>query len=243
MEEKLIADFFKEEKKHWWHVSKRTLIREFISGSNLKILVIGIGGGAICSELKEAGHRVVGVDNSVLSCDHAKKNIGIPVIRGDLEQLLMFTQESFDCVIIADVLEHLDNDRQLLTEVFRCLKNRGSAIITVPAYPHLWSSWDVRLHHRRRYSLSDLKMKILDAGFTVRKIAHFNMLLYLFVYIYRKMLRLPRGHDRLKSDFAILPAPLIARFISFYYVLERKFVNISGLPFGLSIFAIGVKHG
>ena len=44
MDERLVVDFFTEEEKHWWHVAKRTLIKQFIHGRDLKILVAGLGG-------------------------------------------------------------------------------------------------------------------------------------------------------------------------------------------------------
>ena len=41
----------------------------------------------------------------------------------------------FDAVICIHVLEHVENDRQALTEIFRVLKPGGWAIITVPILP------------------------------------------------------------------------------------------------------------
>jgi len=243
VEEQLVTDFFTEEKEHWWHIAKRALIRQFINGRNLKILVAGIGGGMICKELKETGYHVIGVDISPVSCKYVNKNLGIPVINADLEKLLMFAKESFDLTIIADVLEHMDNERQLLSEVYRCLKPKGTVIITVPAYSQMWSSWDTRLNHKRRYSLCALKKKIIEAGFSVKKISYYHMLLYPFVYVYRKVLCLPKGKYSERSDFAVSPNRLVSRLFTFYYTLERSLLNVTDLPFGLSIFAVGVKRG
>jgi SAM-dependent methyltransferase len=243
VDERLIIDFFTEEEKHWWHIAKRALIKQFICGRDLKILVAGVGGGMICGELSKAGHEVVGIDVSTASCDYVSKTIGIPVTYGDLENPLTFAQDSFDTVILADILEHLRNERQLLLEVFRCLKPKGSVVITVPAYAHLWSSWDIRLNHKRRYSLNDLKNKLIEAGFGIQKLSYCHMLLYPFVYVYRKVLRLPRGQYSEKSDFAVLPSHTVSRCFFLYYHLERRLLKIVNLPFGVSIFALGVKRG
>lgn len=238
-----MVDFFTEEKKHWWHIAKRSLIKKFIVGKNLNILVSGFGGGMICDELKAAGHHVIGLDISGVSCEYVNKKIGIPVINGDLENLLPFAKESFDIIIIADVMEHLRNDKQLLNEAFVCLKPQGKVIITVPAYSHMWSYWDIRLHHKRRYSLSGIKKKVTEAGLSVKKASYYHMLLYPFVYFYRVILCLPRGGCPGKSDFSILPNRLLFSLLVFYYGLERFLLKIIDLPFGLSIFVIGIKHG
>ncbi len=243
MEKQLIADFFREEKKHWWHIAKRALIKQCIKGRNLNILVAGLGGGMLCEELRVAGHHVIGMDISPVSCEYAHKNIGIPVISGDLENLLPFKNESFDLIIIADVLEHLDNDRKLLAEAAFCLKSNGVAIITVPAYSHMWSYWDKRLNHKRRYSLAAIKSKLVEAGLSVKKASYFHMLLYPFVYIYRKILRLPGNRHSENSDFSVISGRKVSDFLAFYYVLERLLLKITGLPFGLSILAVGVKYG
>lgn len=243
MEEKLIVDFFSEEKKHWWHIAKRALVKQFITGENLNILVAGIGGGMICDELRMVGHRVIGMDISEASCEYANKKIGIPIIVGDLEKPLPFTKDFFDLIIIADVLEHLDNDKQLLSEAFLCLKPNGKTIITVPAYPHMWSAWDNRLHHKRRYSLTVIKRVLAEAGMNVKKASYYHMLLYPFVYIYRIILRLPKGECSGKSDFSVLPNRVFSGLLAFYYSLERFLLRIIDLPFGLSIIAVGIKHG
>jgi 2-polyprenyl-3-methyl-5-hydroxy-6-metoxy-1,4-benzoquinol methylase len=218
VEEKLVVDFFTEEKKHWWHIAKRALVRQFINGSNLNILVAGVGGGMICEELKLAGHNVVGIDISPVSCEYVKRALEITVINGDLEKPLPFPKESFDCIIIADVLEHLHHDKELLTEAFRCLKCKGMVIITAPAYPHMWSIWDERLHHKRRYSLSAIKENVIRAGFSLKKVSYYHILLYPLVYFYRIMLRLPKGEHSGKSDFAIMPGGIVSGFLTFIIV-------------------------
>ena len=185
---------------------------------------------------------IIGLDISDVSCQYAREDIGIPVIRGDLENPLPFRKESFDLIILADVLEHLTNDRQLLTQAFDCLKLHGMVIVTVPAYSHMWSLWDERLHHKRRYSLADLKEKVATAGLAITKATYFHMLLYPFVYLYRKILHLHKIHSSGKSDFSVSSNKLLFRMALCYYSFERFLLKRVPLPFGLSIFVTGIKQ-
>ncbi|HSA31800.1 MAG TPA: methyltransferase domain-containing protein [Candidatus Omnitrophota bacterium] len=243
MEEQLLVDLFDEDKKHWWHIAKRALVRQFVVGSNLDILVAGVGGGMICKELKACGHTVLGIDISSASCEYVSNSFGIEVFNTNLEKPLQFNDESFDIIIIADVLEHLDNDKQLLQESFRCLKPNGRVIITVPAYQHMWSNWDTRVSHKRRYLLDTLKGQVLEAGLSIKKASYFHMLLYPFVYFYRKVFFVSKGKGEEKSDFSAYSNGALSGFINFYYFLERELFKIINLPFGLSIFIVGEKNG
>ncbi len=236
-----MIDFFSEEKKHWWHIAKRALVKQFIKGRGLDILVAGLGGGIICDELRSKGHKVTGIEISELSCKHVSDNFKINVISGNLENPLPFKNGSFDIVILADVLEHLDNDELLLREASVCLKRGGAVIVTAPAYPHMWSSWDVRVNHKRRYSLAVVKDKLTGAGLCVKKASYFNTLLYPCVYVYRIALRLSGRKFFERSDFLVCSGRFAGGIAALYYMIERRLLRVFDLPFGLSVFVIGGK--
>lgn len=61
-----------------------------------------------------------------------------------------------DVVTLLDVLEHIDRDRDFLTELVDRLEPATTIIVTVPASQRLWSQWDVALGHVRRYDLDTL---------------------------------------------------------------------------------------
>ncbi|MDR2130812.1 MAG: class I SAM-dependent methyltransferase [Odoribacteraceae bacterium] len=65
-------------------------------------------------------------------------------------------ENELDGVIMMDVLEHVENDRQFLNAVVDKLKNNGTIFITVPAHPFLFSTFDTRAGHFRRYSRKQL---------------------------------------------------------------------------------------
>jgi len=56
---------------------------------------------------------------------------------------LPFDDESFDCVTVLDVLEHIYDQDFVLREIKRVLKNRGVLIVTVPK-KHIFSFLDLK---------------------------------------------------------------------------------------------------
>jgi ubiquinone/menaquinone biosynthesis C-methylase UbiE len=64
---------------------------------------------------------------------------------------LPYKNESFDTVILSDVIEHLDyfQSQLAMAEAYRVAKKK--VIITVPALKCLWSKYDELLGHYRRY--------------------------------------------------------------------------------------------
>jgi trans-aconitate methyltransferase len=77
--------------------------------------------------------------------------------------------ESVDVVLLMDVMEHVPDDRAFLHDVCsrRFISGDTRFVITVPAYPWLFSSHDRLLGHYRRYSAPLLERQIEAAGLTV----------------------------------------------------------------------------
>lgn len=74
----------------------------------------------------------------------------------------------FDAVLMLDVLEHVPNDREFLGQIVdRNLDDRSRLLISVPAWPSLWSSHDTALEHQRRYRPQEGARLLREAGLTV----------------------------------------------------------------------------
>ncbi len=84
---------------------------------------------------------------------------------------------STDLVTALDVLEHVD-DRAALGEFHRVLRLDGWAVVTVPAFPFLWSERDELAGHRRRYRRADLVALFEASGFAVGETAYYQFALF-----------------------------------------------------------------
>ena len=66
------------------------------------------------------------------------------------------TKNHYDLIFMADVLEHLENDKEILDKLFNKLRFGGKIIIFVPACQFLFSDFDKKIGHFRRYSFDTL---------------------------------------------------------------------------------------
>jgi 2-polyprenyl-6-hydroxyphenyl methylase/3-demethylubiquinone-9 3-methyltransferase len=95
----------------------------------LKILDVGCGGGFLAEAFAADGADVCGLDLSRRSVqtarDHAtQRNLCLRVVTGRAETL-PFAAGVFDAVLLADVLEHLDEYKTAIAESSRVLKTGG----------------------------------------------------------------------------------------------------------------------
>ena len=89
-----------------------------------------------------------------------------------------FDDGSFDLVTALDVIEHCDDDVQILRECYRVCAPGGLIAITVPAFQWLWSNNDEINDHRRRYSGAELRARVTEAGFVIQRMTYNNFFVF-----------------------------------------------------------------
>jgi len=157
----------------WWKVRRRLvglLISNRVDLTRCSVLDIGCGSGVTMEYLSDAGAsavRGIEIDPLALRPDSAINDL---IVLGDLLELDI--DETFDIVVMLDVLEHIEDDMSALAKVRSCMSRDGVLILTVPAYGWLWSSHDVTNAHFRRYSARQLRARLESSGFRVEQIGY-----------------------------------------------------------------------
>jgi ubiquinone/menaquinone biosynthesis C-methylase UbiE len=106
----------------------RKVVNEIPFGST----VLDIGCGRSAAFLNAISSKIqagTGIDFKVES----SKVQHIQTLQLRLDQALPFEDESFDIVTMLAVLEHLEHESQILTEIHRVLKKSGKLVLTVPS--------------------------------------------------------------------------------------------------------------
>jgi SAM-dependent methyltransferase len=148
---------------------ERLLLDLFLSaGPGPEVLDAGAGQGSLSTKLVELGFEVTSSDASPAAVAVLEDRLSGPVARADINSL-PFGEESFDAVLLGEVLEHVEDDRGALAEVARVLRPGGVLALSVPANPKLFGPSDVWAGHVRRYRRPELLEACTAAGFTVER--------------------------------------------------------------------------
>lgn len=243
MESYLYSDLYELEDKHWWHKAKRkrvvSLIQEFSKQKNPKIADIGCGTGKNVEVFSRIG-TAWGVDPSKDAIAFCKKRKLKHLKLGTIEKT-GFTDGSLDIVTILDVLEHIDNEDAAITELKRILKKDGMLVLTVPAFTFLWSQWDVVLHHKRRYTTTQISDLLEKHGFQIQTLSYMYPWLVLPAYLVR-FFKSKNSDEQYASDFQ-LSHPIVNQLIGIVTDIEQWLMRYIHFPIGTSIICVAFKKG
>ncbi|APZ95102.1 class I SAM-dependent methyltransferase [Fuerstiella marisgermanici] len=165
------------EDSYWWHVAKRQLVTRLLNKyapAPGRLVEGGIGSGRNLIEFRDMGYDVSGFDLMPESVAHVRQRGIEDVHVHDLGQPWPVAEKSLKAVVLLDVLEHVEHPVEVLGHVKKALADDGAVIITVPAYPWLFSRWDEQLGHFRRYTTREFRRHAAEAGFRVNWLNHWN---------------------------------------------------------------------
>lgn len=240
MDKDIYLRFIKYQKSHWWFAAKRKIINKFLkkylgNKGNYHLLDFGAGTGSNIEILENYGNVDVYEKDKETQL-HLKKsfleNHKVKIIDN------VDGQHSYDLILLADVLEHFEDDKSLVNFLGRCVKPNGKLVITVPAFQFLFSRFDVSLHHFRRYNRSSLR-KLFEKDFNILKLSYLNCFIFLpfcITTLLMKMLNI-KFIKRIQET----PNFFINKLLYFIFASESFFLSFLNFPFGISLIMIVEK--
>ena len=146
-----------------WKAYYKGLIAEYI-GTN--VLEVGAGIGATAQTLCEGGQErwLCLEPDSLLAAQISGK-----IESGELPKCCtarigvtsnIADTEKFDTILYIDVLEHIEADREEIGNALNLLGNGGHLIILSPAHQELFTPFDEKIGHFRRYTKATLSAVI-----------------------------------------------------------------------------------
>ncbi|MBP6217209.1 MAG: methyltransferase domain-containing protein [Oligoflexales bacterium] len=133
----------------------------------IEVLDVGAGDAWFSARFSEENKKVQKI--VCLDSHYQEEHKSLPYLASKKIELTRETpKKKFELIFLLDVLEHIENDTEVLREIVtRNMKDNGLVIISVPAWQTLFSSHDRDLLHFRRYSPARARTLINASGLTI----------------------------------------------------------------------------
>ena len=156
------------------------------------------------------------------------------IVRIEKDFMENFDWGKYDCIYSSNVLEHIELDDKFIIHGLKLLKTGGYFVAIVPAMSILYSKFDKKIGHIRRYEKSDIsriKKSLLTSSipFEFKKASYFNPIGALGWLVKMKLMRIDKINKR--------DAMTMNALIPFISVLDYL-----PLPFGQSLFFVIQKN-
>jgi len=231
-----------EEGGHPWFRARAALVADLLmkhgpSTSTVLDLGCGTGYAAALASSRFQGTFVAACDLSVEQSSGSAGR-GVSLVRADLARLPF--RNGFDAVLLLDVLEHFEDEAAVLASARSALREAGLLVVTVPAMPGLWSSYDERCGHLRRYRPGELARTLEDGGLEIVMMSPFMGFLAPWLFLSRRVFAGRRGSVGEAGGIReFRPGRLTATMASSAASVEKAMI-LRGVrfPFGSSIVAV-----
>jgi len=164
-------------------------------GPSTRVIDVGCGGGRHAFEAYRRGADVVAFDQDAAELENvatvlramaekgeAPASATAETVSGDALNL-PYPDQTFDCVIASEILEHIPEDGTAIAELIRVLKVGGSLVVTVPRWLPEQLCWllSEEYHsneggHVRIYRASRLRARIAAGGMVLMHSHHAHAL-------------------------------------------------------------------
>jgi 2-polyprenyl-3-methyl-5-hydroxy-6-metoxy-1,4-benzoquinol methylase len=239
---------YTSETHFWFQWRLKAMLRQIKdldlpTNKGIKVLEVGSGTGLLRRQVELATSWVVdGADLNLRALLQAKQGRGRNILYNvyDESELLV---ESYEIVILFDVLEHIQETHSFLKSVLKHIKPGGLLLLNVPALQFFYSSFDEVMGHFRRYNKRTLIDEFKDLNFEILDIRYWGLSL-LFLLGLRKFLMMAlklQKADTVKLGFNF-PDPFASFFQrSLHIIMHLETALFTSTPIGTSILMAGRK--
>lgn len=217
----------------FWHKLRSRFvfktIKKYLGLSNtINIGDIGAGAGILGNHFRVYNHQIKYFFLEPIEFLAEKLRLNF----GSNSQIEYSDLKKMNLITLMDVLEHQEEDVKFLKEIEKNMRSNSYLLITVPAFRLLWSEWDVKLGHFRRYNKSNLIKAVKESGLEIVEARYLFQSMFL-VGLIRKFL--PSGD----VEFPVLSKGF-NKLLFGLGVFEQE-IGSKFLPFGSSVVLIAKK--
>lgn len=171
--------------RHPWEQARLKIVKKYIDKyidtQKGHVLDIGCGDSYVVENLADEYKSMhfsavdIAFDDQMIQQFRAEHGHDRLDFYQNFTEALSNTDQVPKCVLLLDVIEHIENDIDFLKQVcaHEKISNETCFIITVPAFQSLFCAHDTFLEHYRRYTNSMLKRHIEEAGMETVEVGYF----------------------------------------------------------------------
>jgi len=178
--------------QRFWHGGKLTMIDKLVRphlSDGSRLLEIGCGAGNLLLQASVSGSYPVALDLSMQSLNFVRLRLQEAVAKAEtpagfaciqaMGELLPLADESFDYVLLSEVIEHLENPQITIQESARMLHPGGRLLVTTPNYRSFWPLMERAVdlmniapkmageQHISRFQPASFRRLLTDSGFDI----------------------------------------------------------------------------
>ena len=170
---------FQVEDRSYWFEHRNNVISDAVrkhscdtQNSKLDFIDIGGGNGFVSERLEADGHNVVLLEPGPEGALNARTQRGLSHVICATLQDAKIKPRSFDAAGAFDVIEHIEDDDDFVSNIASIIKPKGIFVATLPAHQWLWSQKDIDAGHFRRYNESSF-LSLVAPFFEPMQISYF----------------------------------------------------------------------
>ena len=138
------------------------------------------------------------------------------------------SNKKFDCFLLMDVIEHIENPQTLIKSLYDSLNENGKILINVPAFQHLYSKFDEDVGHFKRYTKSSFVKELLLIKPKKVKMFYYDSLGYFLSLVSQLLFLVSKKYKKnYKKDFKS-KIKLWNYLIPISKILDRCVINSLG---------------
>jgi SAM-dependent methyltransferase len=245
------------QERHFWYRGRHRFLLEAVhrqlgrtadTGGILDVVDFGGGCGGWLGYLLE-GKRfglgdVVLADSSEPALAMAATSVPAYVERRQVDLMDLPWLRHWDLAFLLDVLEHLPDQKAILTQIREALVPGGLLFVTVPALRCFWTWNDDVCRHLRRYSRSDFVQLAADSGLELLDSRYFMFILSPLLVASRfaaaatSRLNTDEQRRELAAKMHAIPHPIINSALSAAFAAETPLGHLVRFPWGTSLLAV-----
>ncbi len=237
-----------EDRSFWFRGRNRILqwlLQRYQGPPACRFLEVGCGTGFVLQMVAEAfpAWETCGTDLHLEALRFARqRNARISLFQADIVTLPL--HDWCDVVGLFDVIEHIEDDVRFLQAACALLRPGGLLVVSVPQHPWLWSDYDSKGGHKRRYIRRELRRKLESLGLKILHITSFVTFLLPALAVARGLRRRPKGASGSTGFQDLSPGTLLNAVGEMALRLDETLIRLGlSLPWGGSLVAVARKQG